>query len=56
MQTILTTAEVARYLRVHPSTIYRLIKSKELPEFKEGKDWRFNLQVIDNHLASKWRT
>jgi excisionase family DNA binding protein len=47
---ILTIVEVAAYLRVHPSTIYRLLKRKELPAFRVGKDWRFNLEVID-----EWR-
>jgi excisionase family DNA binding protein len=37
-------------LRVHPSTIYRLLKRKQLPAFKVGRDWRFNRQSID-----RWR-
>jgi len=49
---ILTTAEVARYLRVHPSTIYRLLKSKELPAFKVGSDWRFNREQIDKFVSA----
>jgi len=28
MATVLTLAEVASYLRVHPSTIYRMLKSR----------------------------
>ena len=44
---ILTLAEVARYLRVHPSTVYRLLKSNQLPAFRVGKDWRFRLEDID---------
>ena len=52
MSPILTTAEVARYLRVHPSTIYRLVKSKELPAFRVGSDWRFNLEQIDKFVLA----
>jgi excisionase family DNA binding protein len=48
---ILTLENVAQYLRVHPSTIYRLLKKKQLPAFKVGRDWRFNLESID-----RWRT
>jgi excisionase family DNA binding protein len=44
---ILTLTEVALYLRVHPTTIYRLIKSNQLPGFKVGSDWRFKLEDID---------
>lgn len=51
MAAVLTLEEVARYLRVHPSTIYRLLKKKELPAFKVGSDWRFNLASIDH-----WRS
>lgn len=49
--TILTLNNVAEYLRVHPSTIYRLLKKKQLPAFKLGHDWRFNRDSID-----RWRT
>jgi len=48
---ILTLENVADYLRVHPSTIYRLLKKGQLPAFKVGRDWRFNLESID-----RWRS
>jgi excisionase family DNA binding protein len=44
-------SEVAEYLRVHPSTIYRLLKHKQIPAFKLGSDWRFNLESIDQWRA-----
>jgi excisionase family DNA binding protein len=47
---ILTIEDVAEYLRVHPSTIYRLLKKKQLPAFKVGREWRFNREEID-----RWR-
>jgi excisionase family DNA binding protein len=47
---VLTVNELADYLRVHRSTIYRLLKKGEIPGFKIGSDWRFNVEVID-----KWR-
>ena len=47
---LLTLDDVADYLRVHPSTIYRLLKKKQLPAFKVGRDWRFNQESID-----RWR-
>jgi excisionase family DNA binding protein len=50
MANVLTLEEVASYLRVHPSTIYRLLKKKQLPAFKVGSDWRFNVESID-----RWR-
>lgn len=47
MAHVMTLEEVAQYLRVHPSTIYRLVKRGKLPAFKVGSDWRFNLESID---------
>ena len=44
---ILTVRELAKYLRVHPSTIGRLVNRKELPAFKVGSDWRFDRKEID---------
>ena len=48
---VLTLEEVASYLRVHPSTIYRLLRKRQLPAFKLGSDWRFNLESIDQWSA-----
>ena len=47
---VLTVSELSEYLRVHRSTIYRLLKKGQLPGFKIGSDWRFNVEVID-----EWR-
>ena len=35
---LMTVDELAAYLKVHPATIYRLIKRGELPAFKVGYD------------------
>lgn len=48
---VMTVVEVSQYLHVHPSTIYRLLRKKEIPAFRVGSDWRFNRESIDN-----WRT
>lgn len=47
---VLTVGDVSEYLRVHRSTVYRLLKKGQLPGFKIGSDWRFNIEVID-----QWR-
>jgi excisionase family DNA binding protein len=47
---VLTVAEVAEYLRVHPTTIYRLLQAKKLPGFRVGSEWRFSKDAID-----RWR-
>ncbi len=43
---ILTLNEVADYLRLSNSTIYRLIKDGELPAKKIGGTWRFSKVAI----------
>ena len=47
---VLTVKDLSTYLRVHQSTIYRLLKVGQLPAFKVGSDWRFNVEDID-----RWR-
>ena len=42
--------DLSNYLRVHPTTAYRLLKTGQLPAFKVGRDWRFNVKAID-----RWR-
>ena len=44
---VLTVNELSDYLRVHRSTIYRLLRKGQLPGFKIGSDWRFNVEAID---------
>ena len=44
---VMTLEEVSRYLHVHPSTLYRLLKRGEIPAFRIGSDWRFNVETID---------
>jgi len=45
---VMTVREVSSYLRVHPSTIYRMLKHHQLPAFHVGSDWRFNIETIDS--------
>jgi len=43
--TVLNVSDLAHYLRVHKMTVYRLIKSGELPAFKVGgKYWRVQIR------------
>jgi len=49
----MTVKELADYLSVHPSTIYRMLARNELPAFKIGSDWRFHRAAIDDWIRSK---
>ena len=46
----LNVRQLAKYLRVHPGTIYRLLKSQKLPGFRVGTEWRFSIEQIN-----RWR-
>ena len=50
---LMTVKDLADYLNVHPSTIYRMLRKNELPCFKIGSDWRFHRAAIDNWIRSK---
>jgi excisionase family DNA binding protein len=47
---VMTVREVCAYLRVSRSTVYRLLKENQIPAFRVGSDWRFNIEEID-----RWR-
>ena len=46
----LTTEEVLNYLKVTPRTIYRLIRTGELPALRVGRQWRFRRSDLDAWL------
>jgi repressor LexA len=47
---ILTLQEVSEYLKVDQRTVYRMVKSKQLPAFKVRNQWRFKKDAIDNWI------
>lgn len=50
---VLTAEEVAKYLRIHPYTVRRLVRECKLPGFKVGGQWRFNKSEIDKLLKGQ---
>lgn len=52
MNEFMTIREVAEYLRFHTSTIYRLAKSRKIPSYKVGNQWRFKRQEIEEWLRN----
>jgi len=53
MNKVMTLEEVAAFLKVHPSTVYRLLRQHKIPAFKLGSDWRFNLESIERWVAER---
>ncbi len=50
---IMTTTEVAHYLRVHQGTLYKLIRRGHIPAFKVGSDYRFHRDAIEKLMANR---
>jgi excisionase family DNA binding protein len=50
---ILTIMDVARFLRVPKSTVYKLARVGELPASKIGKHWRFLRRDIHEWMRSR---
>jgi excisionase family DNA binding protein len=50
---VMTVKEVAAFLRINPHTVYKLVRSDEIPSFKVGGDYRFNREGIEKWLAEK---
>jgi excisionase family DNA binding protein len=50
---ILTVREVAQYLRIHKTTVYRLLKQHKLPAFQVGSDWRFHSEEIKRWMMNQ---
>lgn len=38
---VMTIPELAEFLKCHPSTIYRMLRRKQVPSFRVGSDHRF---------------
>jgi len=47
---LLTTEQVASYLKIDKFTVYRLVTQKKIPAFKVGNQWRFKKKMIDAWL------
>lgn len=46
-ENLLTTEQVAQYLKVDKFTVYRLVAKKKIPAFRVGNQWRFKREMID---------
>lgn len=48
---IWTVHDVALYLRMSESKVYRLVKEKRIPVIRLGKTWRFRKDLLDKWLS-----
>lgn len=52
---VMTIKDVAKYLSVHPMTIYKYAKQGKIPAFKIGSDWRFHRKYIEEWIERQMR-
>ena len=48
---IMTTRELAKYLRLHEITICKLCREGKIPSVRIGRVWRFDREVIAHWIA-----
>jgi excisionase family DNA binding protein len=53
---VLTIDELAAYLKVAKSTLYKLAQEGKVPGQKVGRHWRFRRETIDRWLDDKTET
>jgi excisionase family DNA binding protein len=50
---VMTVKEVSELLRIHETTVYKMVKEGKIPAFKIGSDWRFLKHRIVRWLAEQ---
>jgi excisionase family DNA binding protein len=51
-----TIKELSEHLKIHPTTIYRLLRKGRLPGFRVGANWRFNRIAIQEWERAETET
>jgi len=49
---VLTIKELADYLKIPKSTLYKLVREGNVPSQKVGRHWRFRKEAIDRWLEN----
>ena len=50
---LLTVAEVARWLRITPRTVYRFVRNAQLPHVRVGRGLRFTRAAVEAWLRRR---
>ena len=53
LEPLMTLSEVARYLRCHPSTVYKLLRKGGLPGIQVANEWRFKRSLINDWIQQQ---
>ena len=53
---VLTIEELAAYLKIPKSTLYKLVREGKIPSQKIGRHWRFRKETLTTGLRKHERT
>lgn len=56
MAEIMTTQEMAKYLKLHEITICKLAADGKIPAVRIGRVWRFDKNTVDEWIAKGQKT
>ena len=45
---VMTVKDLAQYLKISESKVYRMVNASQIPAFRVGKSWRFTRLSIDS--------
>lgn len=51
MRDVMTIDQLAEYLQIPKSTLYKLVQDGKVPGKKVGRQWRFHREAVDAWLA-----
>ncbi|HJW91883.1 MAG TPA: helix-turn-helix domain-containing protein [Anaerolineales bacterium] len=47
---VMTVKDLAQYLKISESKVYRMVNASQIPAFRVGKSWRFTRLSIDSWI------
>jgi len=53
---LMTAIETCRYLKITQRTLYRYLRSRQIPAFKLGREWRFVRSDLEQWIRDRTRT
>jgi len=53
MEKWLTLEQIAEYLQMSTSSIYKMAQAGKIPAYKVGRQWRFKKEEIDKWITNK---
>jgi excisionase family DNA binding protein len=50
---VMTVTEACDYLRIGRTTLYRMVRRGDIPCFRMGSNYRFNLEAIEEWMKNR---